>query len=311
LALVFGNHAAGGKCPYYAAEHCRHCDIGAGEGREFTSELNRQRLAWFQDTYRAILGEVAHLVLYNSGSLLNPSEMPADLLDEILSWARSLPALKVISLESRESFVTPDSVRRVAGDLGPGQTARVIMGLETADDRLREDVLGKHMSRAAVERAVKTIGLAAADWGHGRIGLTCNVLVGGPGTSPSTVVADALTTARFALQIGRAAQVPVDLNLHPYYRSGRGQSCFPAHPRCPHEPVAAVASALASMLVSHLPPTVIFIGTEDEGHDQDLIASGRQIREVDDAFSKFNESQDPSTLQSLCLPPSDPSRGSQ
>jgi len=269
LALVFGNHAPGGQCPHYTAGHCRHCDIGAGEGHAFTPELNRRRLAWYQDYFRAILAEVVHLVLYNSGSLLNPREMPADVLDEILTWARSLPALKVLSLETRESFVTQVSVRRVAGTLGPCQTARLILGLESADDRIRDEVLGKHMSRAAVQRAVQTVGLVAADVGRDRIGLTFNILVGGPETRPTTVVDDAVETARFALDIGDAADVAVDLNLHPYYRSARGRSCFPAHPRCARQPVALAASALATILASRVRPTVLFIGTYDEGHDPD------------------------------------------
>ena len=197
LALVFGNHAPGGQCPYYAAGKCRHCDIGAGEGAAVTSELNRQRLAWFQEHYRQVLPEVAHLVLYNSGSLLNPQEMPADLLDEVLVWARSLPALRMVSLETRENAVTELSLRRVADALGPGRMARVILGLETSDDHLREELLAKHMPRAAVKRAVEAIGSVAADLGTERLGLTFNILVGGPGTTLRTAVDDALTTARF------------------------------------------------------------------------------------------------------------------
>ncbi len=134
LALVFGNHAPGGQCPYYAAGKCRHCDIGAGEGAAVTSESNRQRLAWFQEHYRPVLREVAHLVLYNSGSLLNPLEMPADLLDEVLVWARSLPALRMVSLETRENAVTElpraprgrcvRSQQDGARDIGPGDIRR-------------------------------------------------------------------------------------------------------------------------------------------------------------------------------------------
>src|SRR5436305_10377440 len=30
LALVFGNHAHGGHCPFLAASLCHHCDIGMG-----------------------------------------------------------------------------------------------------------------------------------------------------------------------------------------------------------------------------------------------------------------------------------------
>ena len=51
LALVFGNHAPGGICPYYTGELCYHCDIGAGEGAAFDHTTNRQRLAWFADYY--------------------------------------------------------------------------------------------------------------------------------------------------------------------------------------------------------------------------------------------------------------------
>ena len=114
LALVFGNHAPGGRCPYYTAGQCSYCDIGAGEGAAATLESNRQRLAWFQEHYHEILPEVAHLVLYNSGSLLNPQEMPPELLDAILAWARSLPAVRVVSVDSREGLVTEVAVKRVA-----------------------------------------------------------------------------------------------------------------------------------------------------------------------------------------------------
>ncbi len=297
LELVFGNHAPGGRCPYYSGGNCRHCDIGAGEGAAVTPELNRQRLAWFQEHYRQVLPEVAHLVFYNSGSLLDPQEMPADLLDEVLVWARSLPVLRMVSVETRESAVTEHSLRRVADALGPGRMARVILGLETSDDHLREDLLAKRMPRAAVKRAVEAIGSVAADVGTGRLGLTVNILVGGPGTTLSTAVDDALTTADFALETGRIASVPVDLNLHPYYRSTRGRSHFPAHPHCSSRTLALAASAIAEKVALHVPPTVLFIGMEDEGNDSDLVPPDWRAEAVRGALAKFNQSQDASELR--------------
>ena len=148
-------------------------------------------------------------------------------------------------METRESAVTELSVRRLADVLGPGRVARVILGLETSDDHLREDLLAKRMSRAAVKRAVEAIGSVAAEMGTERIGVTFNILVGGPGTTLQTAVDDALATADFALETGRAANISVDLNLHPYYRSTRGRAHFPAHPRCSPQTVARVASAIA------------------------------------------------------------------
>jgi hypothetical protein len=297
LALVFGNHAPGGRCPYHAAGKCRHCDIGAGEGAAATSEWNRQRLAWFQEHYRQVLLEVVHLVLYNSGSLLNPLEMPADLLDEVLVWARSLPALRMVSVETRESAVTELSLRRVADALGPNRMARVILGLETSDDRLREELLAKRMPRAAVKRAVEAVGSVAADLGTQRIGLTFNILVGGPGTTLRTAVDDALTTAHFALETGRVANISVDLNLHPYYRSTRGRSHFPAHPRCSPQTVARVAAMLAKRVAGLVPPTALFIGIEDEGHDREGVPGGWNAAAVRNAFTEFNQSQSPGVIQ--------------
>jgi uncharacterized Fe-S cluster-containing MiaB family protein len=299
LALVFGNHAPGGRCPYYVARECRHCDIGAGEGAAVTSELNRQRLAWFQEHYRQILPEVVHLVLYNSGSVLNPQEMPAELLDEILVWARLLPVLRIVSVETRENAVTELSVRRVADTLGPGHMTRLILGLETSNDHRREEVLGKRMPRAAVQRAIEAAGSVAADLGTERIGLTFNILVGGPGTNLQTAVDDALATAHFALEAGRVANISVDLNLHPYYRSTRGRSHFPAHPRCSPQTVALVACAIAERVAPHAPPTALFIGTADEGNDKDSIPLEWRADAVHVAFAKFNQTQDSSVLNFL------------
>jgi hypothetical protein len=86
LALVFGNHAPNGRCPYYPRA-CFHCDIGAGEGSAFDHATNRRRLDWFRDHYRAELDSISHLVLYNSGSILNPREMPPEIAALIRSMA--------------------------------------------------------------------------------------------------------------------------------------------------------------------------------------------------------------------------------
>src|SRR5262249_47988839 len=61
LALVFGNHAPGGLCPYAVANRCFHCDIGLGEGAAFDHVTNRERLGFFRDHYQSFLGLINHL----------------------------------------------------------------------------------------------------------------------------------------------------------------------------------------------------------------------------------------------------------
>ena len=232
LALVFGNHFPGGICPYLIGEHCHHCDIGAGEGAAFDLATNRARLKWFREHYHRQLDSIGHVVLYNSGSVLNPHEMPPEMLDEILGAVHALPAVRVVSLDSREAYIKPQILRRIISALGEGFTVRPILGIESADDRIRNEMLQKAMPRAVIMRVFRDLSTVAAEEGADRIGLDVNILIAGPGTTSETAVDDAARTAEFALGAGARSGVAVDLNLHPYYVGSRGSSQFPEHRRC-------------------------------------------------------------------------------
>jgi len=299
LALVFGNHAPGGVCPYYAGARCRHCDIGAGEGAAFDHQTNRRRLQWFREHYAKLWPELSHLVLYNSGSILNPLEMPRDLLEEILTFADSLPALRAISLESRESFIKPDSLTRTASMLGPGRAVRPILGVETANDRFRNGLLNKQMPHQAVVLAFQAVGEVSRSLGRGRVGLDVNVVVGVPGTTPQTAVEDALQTARFAFEKGVEYDVAVDLNLHPYYPSGRGLASFPGQGRCPLSVLARATVMICEVGRSLAPGSAVFIGWQDEGHDRDPYGRALELADAQAAFDTFNRTQDPICLLAL------------
>ena len=255
-------------CPYYVGSRCLHCDIGAGEGAAFELESNRSRLAWFAGYYRAILGSVTHLVIYNSGSVLNPGEMPPDFLGEIVAFARSLPVVRVLSLDSREAFIKRESLRPILAAAGEQIAVRPILGVESSDDRIRNEMLRKVMPREKIIRVFRDLGELAADYGANRIGLDVNIVIGSPGTTRETAVSDAAHTALFALRAGAEHGVRVDLNLHPYYSGARGQAIFPDHERCSIETTIAAVSAIAQLVQSLGAQTNVFIGWQDEGHDR-------------------------------------------
>ena len=269
LALVFGSHARGGVCPYHRAGGCHHCDIGGGEGGAFDKATNRARMEWFQHHYADVLDEVVHLILYNSGSVLNAREMPRDLLAEILATISAWPAVSVVSIESREAYITRDSVLEAAAALAPHQQCRIILGLETADDHRREELLGKKMPRAAIERAFTALGEAAAVIGRERIGIDVNLVVAGPGTDPTSAIDDAVGTARFAFALATRSQLSVDLNLHAYYPSARSRARFPDHPRCELLTLARAVDAVDQVAREMSVDAGLFIGEQDEGHDTD------------------------------------------
>jgi hypothetical protein len=299
LALVFGNHAAAGVCPYFAAGRCAHCDIGAGEGAAFDHDTNRRRLAWFGQEYKAQLAVINHLVLYNSGSVLNPREMPPEMLDEIVAFARSLPAVRVISLDSREAFITTAPLRGLLSIAGIPIIIRPILGIESADDRIRNEVLQKAMPRAAIDRVFRDIGRLGAELGSDRIGLDVNIVIAAPGTTEQTAVEDAVMTARWALAAGARHGVAVDLNLHPYYVGARGSSRFPDQKRCSLETTVRAASVIASLARQAAPPSSLFIGWHDEGHDRDFRQRHDELQRARAAFERFNETNDPGALRCL------------
>jgi hypothetical protein len=296
LALVFGNHSSGGVCPFYAGDLCNHCDIGAGEGVAFDHTMNRRRIAWFADHYRWCLDSINHLVLYNSGSVLNPREMPPDSLDEIVTFARSLPAVRIISLDSREAYIRLETLRRIVAVAGERITVRPILGLESSDDRIRNEILRKAMPRAAVIRVFRDLGILAVEYGADRIGLDVNIVVGGPGTTPDTAVADAAGTALFSIRAGAEHGVRVDLNLHPYYSGARGLARFPDQGRCSIATAGVAASVIVGAVRSSGAPSNIFIGWQDEGHDFAKAERSLELKRTRTDLDQFNQTNEPRLL---------------
>jgi len=299
LAIVLGNEAPSGICPYAARNNCHHCDIGLGEGRRFDPAMNLARFRWLQEYYSSIWPKVAHLVVYNSGSILNPLELTPETLTAVLDFAQSLPELTLVSVESREAFVTPEVVSRLTADLGAGREVRVIIGIESADDTIRNKLLRKRMPRTAIERAVRAIsavrrGVVSHENKAAPPGLATNVIVGGPGTTLESIVRDAVDTSMYCLKLAQAYGLPLDLNLHPYYPSKRSTARFPDHLR---PSLQALVDAVCSIAQSLGNNALIFVGLEDEGHDQDPRDWREQAIRFGQAADYFNRTGRPDSFQ--------------
>lgn len=288
LALVFGNHADGGQCPFVAASRCHHCDIGIGEGAAFDLETNRQRLAWYQAHFGDDWLSAAHLVIYNSGSVLNPAEMPFEFLEDVLETTRNQACVRVVSLDSRESFVTAERILRIANRLREDQCTRIIIGIESANDTIRNQVLKKGMSRQGIQRAFDHLAAAAERIGPGRVGVDVNIVVGGPGTTSQTAGSDALETTCFTLA---RCEIPVDFNIHPYYPSARGLLRFPNHPRCSMPLLLEAVQAIAEECRTSGRGSRVFVGLNDEGHDTDPQSRQDDLIGIGAIIDQFNATQ--------------------
>jgi hypothetical protein len=263
--------------------------------------MNLARFRWLQAHYASVWPRVAHLVVYNSGSVLNRSELAPETLSAVFEFARSLPELRVVSVESREAFVTAEAVARLATELGAGCELRVNLGIESADDTIRNQLLHKQMPRAAIERAVRAIGevrrvIASGKRKSALPGWAANVIVGGPGTTPATIVRDAVETGMYSLRLAQAYELPLDVNLHPYYPSRRSTGRFPDHPR---PSLTVLVEAICSIADTVGPTTPVFVGLEDEGHDQDTGGKVEQAARLTRAAENFNQTGRQDLLREL------------
>jgi hypothetical protein len=282
LALVFGNEAPGGVCPFYGKQ-CYHCDIGAGEGVQFNTELNTRRLAFFRQHYAAVLERAAHLVVYNSGSVLSAHEMSDASLRVILEWAAGLAECGVVSLDSREGYITEARMGFVLGHLRGDQQPRAILGLETQDDAARLTVLNKRVLRSSVESAFRAVGRYA-----GRVGMEINIVFGLPPFRGREAVAEAEATAGYALEVAGRHGAPVDFNLHPYYPSRIGRERFPEHPRADLDWALEAAERIRAATARSGLGAKVFIGWQDEEHDQERLVRSEELRRYRKLFEEFN-----------------------
>jgi hypothetical protein len=245
--------------------------------------MNRRRLAFFQQHYASVLPHLAHLVLYNSGSVLNPREFAPPSLDAILEYAGRLRACRVVSLDAREGYITSAHLERVLRHLRPDQRPRPILGLETQDDRVRLRILRKKMTRQAVETCFRAVGAQA-----GRVGLDVNIVFGLPPLQGRAAIAEAEATALYCLALAERHGVPLDFNLHPYYPSRVGREHFPDHPRADLSAGLEAAHRIRQAIARSGWPALLFIGWQDEAHDQDQPARRAELAGYAALFHRFN-----------------------
>ncbi len=93
--------------------------------------------------------------IFTSGSFLDPEEVPPGARREILRRLAENPNVSEVCFESRPEFVKEETLEEVREAL-KDKPFEVGIGLETADDRLRE-LLGKNVSREEFERAVAVV----------------------------------------------------------------------------------------------------------------------------------------------------------
>lgn len=283
LAIVFGNEFADGKCPFYLAKQCNHCDIGAGEGWQFDTVSNKSRLEFFKTHYGNDIKDIEHLIIYNSGSVLNRKEISLETLDIILGFVSELKKCKIISFDSREQFITKENLDYIISKLRNDQQVRVVLGVESQDDKVRMINLNKNMSKESIEKAFRIL-----EEYHGKVGMDFNILFQPPEYVGEKAIDESVKTLKYGLQLSKWYNVPVDFNFHPYYPSRKSSLLYPNHPRAKFEDAKKALEEMSLEISLSKLRSNIFIGWQDEGHDIEQKVRRQELIKQIRLFNKFN-----------------------
>lgn len=149
----------GAGCEWYKKTGgCTMCGFNQAAGKyNFGGKLHPHLvfMAIFLWAYRRVRkARPEQLVIYNGGSFLNDREIPLKTQLAILRFAQLHPTLKKIMVETRAEFITREKLYAYYEATGK-KKLEIAIGLESANDAVRNGCLKKGLAKKTFETAVQ------------------------------------------------------------------------------------------------------------------------------------------------------------
>lgn len=168
------------------------------------------------------LGRYPYLLLTSQGSFLDDEEVPPLLRERILRrfWDAGLRA---ISTESEARYCLDDDRLRRMKQSFPGRIS-VGIGLEAADDFVRNSIINKGLPLHMLDKAAGTLKAQT-------FGFYTYISLGKPFLTPGEDVQDAVDAVRLSCELGAFMSVLEMINIQPHtlteqlWRAGRYAPC--------------------------------------------------------------------------------------
>lgn len=236
------------------------------------------------------LDGVKEVDLLTLGSFLNDREVSPETRTHLLGKLADMPEVEVVSIESRAEYVSVEKLNRVRELLG-GKMVDFGIGLESADDHVRNKIINKGLSKKAFERVVKQVKEAGCS-------LLVYLLIKPPSLSETEAIEDAVKSVDYVFETARRFDVRARVAFEPVFicENTYLETLF----RDAKYRLVNLWSVVQIVKRVHGQGTV-FIGLSDENLSRDRLPSscdkcnGSIIR----ALEHYNFSQDISGLEAL------------
>lgn len=271
---------------------CGYQHLTTGGARVSTEELVQQ-LDVALDRYADQLHKVEQLDIFCSGSFFHDDEIQPEARRELLRRASRVPSVRVVMVESRPELIT-DHVLEEAQAALTGPSLEVGIGLESANDTIRQERIRKGFTLSTFEQAARKL----AD--HG-VQLLVYVLLKPLGTGEEEAIEDALATARYLARLARELELIVRVALEPTFVV-KGTPLHEELSAGRYTPPSLWSVLQAVRKMSQLLP--VHVGLSSEGLPTELVPSGCPLctGPIHQALAGFNQHQDRKLLADLQCP---------
>lgn len=156
------------------------------------------------------LAGIEMVSLGNEGSILDERTFSKEQLEYTLRSCANLPSVKEIVLETRAEFVSEELLDRILHCISPCKLTLKI-GLESADDRIRNTILAKKMDLSSFESVVEMMG-------RKRVALASYVLMkADPAHGDAEAKEDARRTCEYLKELCRRTGTELTLRVNTMY----------------------------------------------------------------------------------------------
>jgi len=150
----------------------------------------------------------------NDGSFLNPEEFDEKTQASLLNTVARMPHIKRVLVESRADQVNMPNLKFVLDHLGEDQLLEIGIGLETADEFIREVCINKGFRRKDFEDALSVISQLAQEYPN-RIAAVAYLLVKPPFLTQRESIEDAVMSLKYLYDISMKHQIHIVAKLEP------------------------------------------------------------------------------------------------
>lgn len=154
---------------------------------------------------------IIKLDIYNSGSFLNPSEIPLKAQTEILQRASLIKDLECVMIESRPEHIiaNPDRLLNFKEILGEKEL-EVAVGLETSDDFIRNVIMNKGFKLSDFRDAAEIISDCACN-------LLVYVFLKPPFLDEKNAIEDSIKTIIYLSELAMDLELSLKIALQPAF----------------------------------------------------------------------------------------------